>query len=440
VLIDFGVLFLLLLLNGFFAMAELAIVSAKRARVRQLGEDGAFERKGARLALELADDPSSFLSVVQIGMTLISIFAGAYGGRVFAPPLQAWMETKATLAPFARTLSLAVTVGGVSYLTLVLGELLPKRIGLAYAEPIALRVAGVMRSIAAALMPIVWVLRLSTELLLHFLGLAKPAAAAVTEEEVKDMIAEGAETGVFEQAEKKMIEGVMRLADRTVRMIMTPRIDMCWLCLDDKPEERVKIIKASGYSRFPVMRGDLEEAVGVVHAKDLLNATFAGRTPRVEEVMRKPLIVPDTTPVLRLVDLFKQSKQHLAVVVDEYGSIEGLATVTDILESITGEMPEVGQSREDKPVRREDGSWLIDGMMAIDEVEALIGFRNMRDGDDYQTIAGFVIEKLGRIPAAGDHFHWAGARFEVVDMDQRRVDKVLIAPPEPEDDDEDRAG
>jgi putative hemolysin len=439
VLTDFGVLLLLLLLNGFFAMAELAIVSAKRARIKQIGE-ARPTRKGARIALELADDPSSFLSVVQIGMTLISIFAGAYSGRVFAGPFQAYLETKEEFAPFAKPLAFAVTVGGVSYLTLVLGELLPKRIGLSYAEAIAVRVAGAMRVFAAALMPVVWVLRTSTELLLRLFGLHNPEPMAVTEEEVKDMIAEGTESGVFKPAEKKMIEGVMRLADRTVRMIMTPRIDMCWIALDEPKGEQAKLIQSSGYSRFPVVRGDLEEVVGVVHAKDLLNAAFAEGETSLESVMRKPLIVPDTTPVLRLVDLFKQSGQHLAVVIDEYGSVEGLVTVTDILETITGEMPEIGQDHDDKPVRREDGSWLIDGMMPIDEVESLVGLRNMKGNADYQTLAGFMIDRLGRIPSAGDHFHWDGGRFEVVDMDGRRVDKVMVKPPEPDDRDEDRAG
>lgn len=438
-LTDIGIILLLLLMNGFFAMAELAIVSARRARLKQLGEERPHKR-GARLALELAEDPSSFLSIVQIGMTLGTVLLGAFGGKNLTGPLADLLSRDTRLAPYATPLALGLTVAGVSYLNLVVGELLPKRIGLAYAEAIAVRVSCFMRVFSRLMLPVVWVLRGSTELLLHVLRLHNPDPVTVTEEEVKDLIAEGTESGVFKPAEKKMIEGVMRLADRTVRMIMTPRVNMVWLSEEDSESEQAKLIAASGYSRFPVARGDLEEIIGVVHAKDMLNAHFAGKKFDLAHATRKPLIVPDTTPVLRLVDLFKQSGQHLAVVVDEYGSVEGLVTVTDILESITGEMPEQGQDSDDKPVRREDGSWLIDGMMPIDEVEPLIGLRSMRDGADYQTIAGFVIDKLGRIPSAGDAFTWGDARFEVVDMDGRRVDKVMIMPPVLDDSDEDRAG
>lgn len=425
-LANVGIVFLLVLLNGFFAMAELAIVSARRALLRQLVED---KKHGARLALKMAEDPTSFLSIVQIGMTLNSVLAGAFSGATLAEPLAAHLNTIDWIAPHGAPVALAITVVGVTYLNLVVGELLPKRIGLAYAEDIAIRVAHVMRFLAIVAAPVVWLLRGSTDVLLKLMRLDTSQSAPVTEAEVKDLIAEGTETGVFKPAEKEMLESVMRLADRTVRTIMTPRIDMVWLATDDTPIEQASIMHGSGYSRFPVAKGDLEEIVGVVHAKDLLNVVFEGRQVDLNAVLRPTFSVPDSTPVLRLLDQFKQSGQHLAIVIDEYGSVEGIVTITDILEAITGDLPEPGQDNPDKPVQREDGSWLIDGMTPLDEVETLIGLKNMRDGGDFHTIAGFVIDKLGRIPTAGDHFHWEDARFEVVDMDGRRVDKVLIHPP-----------
>ncbi len=421
-----SVVFILILLNGFFAMAELAIVSARRTRLKQFADDG---DRGARLALQMAEDPASFLSIVQIGMTLNSVLAGAFSGATLAGQFGVYLNTISWISPHGEVAALALTVAGVTYLNLVIGELVPKRIGLSYAEPIARRVAFAMGFFATLAAPVVWLLRQSTELSLQALRLANPKDISVTQEEVKDMIAEGAESGVFQPAEKDMLEGVMRVADRTVRTIMTPRLDMVWLGIEDTLKEHQNIIRSSGYSRFPVARGDLEEILGVVHAKDILNALFDGQPVVLNTVMRPPLLVPDTTPVLRLLDQFKQFGQHVAVVVDEYGSVQGIVSITDILEAITGDLSERGQDNEDKPVQREDGSWLIDGMTPLDEVEMLLGLKKMRGEGNFHTLAGFMVEQLGRLPLSGDHFTWEDARFEVVDMDGRRVDKVLVHPP-----------
>lgn len=424
---DLAIILLLLLLNGFFAMAELAIVSARKARLRQLVEDK--KSVGARRALELAEDPSSFLSIVQIGMTLITIVTGAYSGAVLAGPLSEYLTQYPAVAPYRQALAYVLTVGVVSYLTLVVGELVPKRLGLAYAEAVAVRVAGFMSFMAFVAAPIVWVLKFSTEIFLNIMRLNKKKDDLVTEDEIKDLIAQGTEKGVFKPAEREMLEGVMRLADWTVRTIMTPRIDMVWLGIEDDLTRHIQEICDSEYSRLPVARGDMEEVVGIVHAKDLLNAVLSGKALNIAEIMRAPFFVPDTTSVLRLLDMFRQSGQNLAVIIDEYGSIEGIVTAKDILEAIIGALPEVGQESDEKPVQREDGSWLIDGMTPIDEVETIVGIKNLRSGGEFHTIAGFMIDKLGRIPVAGDHFHWCDARFEVVDMDGRRVDKILIHPP-----------
>jgi len=425
VLADIGVVFMLILLNGFFAMSELALVSARRGRLKQLAIEG---HSGARRAMHLTEDPASFLSIVQTGMTLNSVLAGAFSGATLADPFAIYLNTISWIAPYGEPAAIGIVVAGVTYFNLVIGELLPKHIGLAFAEPIAMNVALLMNIFAKVAMPVVWILRRSTHLLLTITGFGDMESSPVTEEEVKHLIAEGAEAGFIKPAEKAMLDRVMRLADRTVRTIMTPRLDMVWLGSEDPPHEHRKAIRASGYSRFPVARGDLEEILGVVHAKDILNAHFDGHVLALKTLMRPALIVPDSTPVLRLLDQFKQSGQHIAVVADEYGSIQGLVSVTDIVESITGELPEAGDI-SGKPVKRADGSWLIDGMMPIDEVENLIGVRNMKGEGDFHTLAGFVVDHLRRIPVAGDHFEWENARFEVVDMDSRRVDKVLVYPP-----------
>jgi putative hemolysin len=424
---DIGVVFLLILLNGFFAMSELAIVSARRMRLKQMAEDG---NSGARLALKLTEDPSSFLSIVQTGVTLNSIFAGVFSGATIAGRFSGYLNTFSWIAPYGEMAALAITVAIVTYFSLVVGELIPKRIGLSYAEPIAVRVAFTMGFLAMLAAPVVWVLKQSTECVLRLIRLERPRDTSVTQEEVQNMIAEGTETGIFKPAERNMLEGVMRLADRTVRTIMTPRLDMVWLGIEDGPEEHKKTIRASGYSRFPVAKGDLEEILGVVHAKDILNAGFDGQAFALKSVMRPALIVPDTTTVLRLLDQFRQAGRHAAVVVDEYGSVEGFVSVTDIMEAVTGSFPtRGGQNANDKPVQREDGSWLIDGMTPIDEIENLLGLKDMRGEGDFHTLAGFVVDRLGRLPGTGDRFLWQDARFEVVDMDGRRVDKVLIHPP-----------
>ncbi len=425
-LADIGIILLLLLLNGFFAMAEMAIVSARRAHLRQLVEE--VKSKGARRALALASDPGSYLSTVQIGVTMNTIVAGAFSGTALSEPLGVYLNDVPWIAPYGSQFAFLVVVSLVGYLTLIIGELVPKRLGLSYAEPIAVRVAGSMHFLSRLLAPLVWILKSSTEGIIKLFHLHNPSGAQVTEEEVKDLIAEGTQKGVFKQAEKEMLEGVMRVADWTVRTIMTPRIDMMWLGLEDNVEENIKEICASGYSRLPVARGDMEEVLGIVYAKDLLNVLLRGEPIDVQGTMRPALIVPDTTSVLRLLDLFKESSQHVAIIIDEYGSIEGLVTATDVLEAITGALPESGQDSDEKPVRREDGSWLIDGMTPVDEVETIIGIKNLHDSGDYHTLAGFMIDKLGRIPTAGDHFQWGVSRFEVVDMDGRRVDKVLVNP------------
>jgi putative hemolysin len=435
-IVELVIVVALILLNAFFAMSELALVSARRARLQGMAEQG---HRGAKAALALAADPNRLLSTVQVGITLIGIFAGAFGGATLSVPLRDWMVTLPVVGPWADGLSFAIVVVAITYFSLIVGELVPKRIALNHAESIASRVARPMQTVAAVGAPIVWLLQRSTELVLRLLGVSAVPAQTVTEEEVKSMIAEGARTGVFDPAEREMLEGVLRLADRSVRTIMTPRPDVVWLDIDDIPEAIRREITASGRSRFPVSRGDLDEIVGIVHSKDLLDLLLTGKPLDLQICLHKPLIIHDGTPVLRVLELFKQAGLHMAIVVDEYGSIEGIATVTDILETIAGDFPDEGED-DASAIRREDGTWLVDGMLPIDEVEHRLGLRGLRGERDFHTLAGFILAELGHVPRAGEHFVHQGSRYEVMDMDGRRVDKVLIALPAPIGDEEEYDG
>lgn len=423
--LELAAVLFLILLNGFFAMSELAVVSARKIRLQQMAEEG---RRGAAAALLLQEDPSRFLSTVQIGITLIGVINGAVGGATLADRLSPVLEAVPAFAGYGETLAIAIVVMAITYLSLIAGELVPKRIALNKAEVIACFAAPIMRSLSRATAPFVWLLGASTEAMLKLLRVPEKAEQTVTEEEVKSLIAEGTASGVFDPGEKRMIEGVMRLADRTVRSLMTPRPEVMWLDIDDEPENIKREIREAGHSRFPVCRGDFDDVMGVVHTKDLLNSLLLGGKFDLRAVVRDALIVHDGTEVMRLLDLFKQSGEHMAIVVDEYGTVEGIATLTDVLEGIAGELPDDGGEDSDI-VRRADGSLLIDGMMAVEEVEAHLGLKSLRDEDSgYHTLAGFLLFKLGRIPTAGEHADHDGYRFEVVDMDGRRIDKVLVSP------------
>ena len=423
-----AVLFALTLLNGVFAMSELAVVSSRKARLQTLADTGSA---GARTALRLAEDPSRFLSTVQIGITMVGIVAGAYGGSTLGERLGAWLVTLPGLAEFGRPLGVGLVIVTITYTSIVLGELIPKRVALRNPEAVAALIARPMLLLSRAAAPFVWLLGVSTDGLLRLLGLAGGREETVTEEEVRSMISEGTLAGIFDPREKEMIDGVLRIADLTVRAVMTPRPDVVWLDVGDAPEVVIPEVIKAGHSRFPICRGDLDEVVGVVHARDLLEAGFFGKSLNLPGLAAEALVVHDRTPVLRLLDLIKQSGQHMAIVVDEYGTVEGICTVTDILEAIAGDLPEGGEPADaDGVVRRADGSWLVEGWLPVEQVEAATGLKGLRaEGSSYHTLAGFVLHQLGHVPVAGETVTVCGIRFEVVDMDGRRIDKVLIAPP-----------
>ncbi|TCO82724.1 putative hemolysin [Plasticicumulans lactativorans] len=424
------IVLLLIVLNGFFAMSELAVVSARRARLQVLEQDGVG---GARAALHLSEAPGRFLSTVQIGITLIGIFAGAYGGATIAGALAVWLDEHfASLGTEAAgALALAIVVAAITYLSLIVGELVPKQLALRHPERIAVLVAPIMLVISRLALPLVFLLDVSTRIGLRLVGGHAASEQKVSDEEIKTLIAEATEVGVVKQAERAMIAGVMRLADRPVTALMTPRPDIAWLDLDDDEAATRAALLECRYSRLPVCKGDPDEIQGVVEAKDLLNRALAGQPLDLRAVMREPLVVHDGVSALGLLESIKQSPLHMALVVDEYGSLRGLVTANDILEAIVGELAEHGAEADPSIVQREDGSWLMDGGVAIDEIKETLGLRSLPDEDDYDTLAGLVLAQLERLPSAGDHFTLSGYRFEVVDMDERRIDKVLISAVEP---------
>lgn len=414
-------LIVLTLINGFFAMSELAVVSSRRARLQQMAAEG---RRGAESALRLQDDQTGFLSAVQIGITIIAILSGAFGEAAFGDPLSELLRPY--VGQNADFLGSATVVVLIAYLSLVIGELVPKRIALNSPENIASFAAPILSVIAGVTKPAVWLLARSTELVMLVLGIRMNDESSVTEEEVKTLIAEGTQGGVFHEAERDMLVAVMRVADKSLRSIMVARPDIVWLDIEDASQDILTTIRASGHSRFLVSRGEIDEVVGVVHAKDLLEQMRDGALMDLSQIVREPLFVPEGLPVLKMLEKFRTSPVHMAVVLDEHGGIEGIVTPTDILVAIGGDLPEREGESNGAAVQREDGSWLFDGHIPVDEAERKLETRGMSGDDaDYATLAGFVLSQIGHLPEPGEHFRWKAWRFEVVDLDGRRIDKVM---------------
>ncbi|MBE9128241.1 MULTISPECIES: hemolysin family protein [unclassified Coleofasciculus] len=419
--------FLLILLNGIFAMSEMAIVSARKVRLQQLANRGNAK---ARTALELTHSPNQFLSTVQIGITLIGILAGAFGGATIANKLATQLEAIPFLAANAEAIALFVVVLIITYFSLVLGELVPKRLALNNPELIATGVASQMRFLANLAAPAVHLLSYSTDMVLRLLGIGPSREPEVTEEEIKILIQQGTDAGMFEEVEQDIVQRVFGLGDRRVSALMTPRPDIIWLDLDDTSEVNRNKIIGSSHTRFPVCQGSIDNVLGVVQVTTLLGRCLVGHPLDLTACLKQPLFVPESTRALRVLELFKKSGPHLALVVDEYGVIQGLVTLNDLLEALVGDIPSVDDRDEVQAVQREDGSWLVDGMLSIDEFRRLFKIEELpgEQRGNYHTLGGFVITHLGRIPAAAEHFEWGGLRFEVMDMDGNRVDKVLVMP------------
>jgi putative hemolysin len=415
----------LIVLNGTFAMSELAIVSARKVRLEQWASRG--DRR-ARVALELAKDPNQLLSTIQVGITLIGIVNGAFGGATLSYELAEVLQAIPWLAPYSTAMSFAVVVSAITYLSLVVGELVPKRLALNNPERVAVVVAGPMRLLSTIAGPIVRLLSASNDLVLRLLGSRPTGEAAVTEEEIKILIQQGAEAGVFEVAEQEIVESVFKLGDQRVGALITPRPDIVWLDVDDPLDEIRQVIIESNHSRFPVARGSLDDIVGIAQAKTILAYGLAGEPLDLERRLDRPTFVPESMPALKVLEAFKQSRTQMALVVDEYGGLEGLITPSDILEAIVGAIPSPEELDAPPIVRRADGSWLVDGKLSVDELQEILGFADLSPDDDrdYHTVGGYVMSRLGRVPEPADTFNVGGLRFEVLDMDGKRVDKVLV--------------
>lgn len=417
----------LLVLNGIFAMSEIAVVTSRRARLERMAAKGSG---GARRALELVDEPTRFLSTVQIGITLIGVLAGAFGGATIAEELDTRLEAIPALAPFSEALALGVVVAAVSFCSLVVGELVPKRIAMQAPERIAMAVAAPMRALARVAAPLVWVLTGTTRAVLRLLRVPETKGTRVTEEEIRAVIAEGRQSGAVQLAEHEMLEGVFRVGDRFVRDLMVPRPDVDWVDVADDPAALRARLGRPDAETLLVCRGSLDEVIGTVQTSRLLAAHLAGEGVDLAAQAGAPLFVPGSMATLRLLELFKQSRQRFAVVLDEYGGVEGTIALDHVLEEIVGEVPEPTEQGEVFFVARPDGTFLVDGSVDFAEVTERfsLGAVPERERGSYRTLAGFVMARLGRVPRAGDAFAHSGVRFEVVDMDERRVDKVLVTP------------
>jgi len=424
---EFLIIILLIIANGIFSMSEIAIVSSRKSRLQHLAEDGS---SGAKAALDLSNMPNRFFSTIQIGITLVGTLAGAFGGATIAESLAIRLREIPLLASNSELISIGAVVLVITYLTLILGELVPKRLALSSPEKIASTVAPYLSMLSAIVSPIVYVLSVSTDLVIKVMRIKPSSEPTVTEEEIRVLIDQGTSAGVIQEVEQDIVERVFRLGDRRVEALMTPRSEIVWLDVDDTPETIREKISCHPYSLFPVCKGDLDNVLGVVQAKDLLSCTMKEGQVDLKETLMQPLFVPASTKAFKVLERFKETGIHLAMVVDEYGAVQGVVTLTDILEAIVGDIPHIDELAEPQIVKRDDGSYLIDGMLPVDEFKELFEIERLPDEDSglYQTAGGFVMMHLEKIPTSGDRFEWGGLRFEVVDMDDNSVDKLLIVP------------
>lgn len=423
---DIFTILVLIGLNGIFAMAEIALVSVRKARLEQRAQEG--DRK-AQVALDLSQDPKTLLSTAQFGITLVGTLSSALGGATISRELQALLAPLPLVGPYAELIGLALVVLLITYVSIIIGELVPKTVGIAHAEAIAIALARPMRALARVASPAIRFFKWSTDRVLSALGIRTDVESEVTQDEIKIMIEQGAEAGVLEEEEHEMVERVFRLGDRLITMLMTQRQDVVWIDAHEHTDESLKRMVASNHSYFPLCDGELDRVIGMISIKDVLLKYTNNEKVDLQALVRPPLFIPDNLSALRALSRLKETKTHIAVVLDEYGSLEGVVTLNDFVEAVLGELAQANS--EDKPdvVTREDGSWLVDGRYASDELRDLLEVSSLAEEErgDYQTLAGFVMTILGRVPTTGDHFTWGGFRFEVVDMDGNRIDRVMIS-------------
>jgi putative hemolysin len=421
------IVLLLLVANGVFAMSEIAVVSSRKSRLQQRADDGDH---AAGRALHLAEHPERFLATVQVGITLVGTLAGAFGGAAIAEPLAAYLAQYPAIAEYAKPVSLGIVVLGITYLSLIVGELVPKQIGLNHPERIAALVAGPMDVVSRVARPLVWLLTTSTRLVLRLLRIRKPEETPVTEAEIAVLLEQGTQAGVFEEEEQELVERVFWLGDQRVVSLMTPRHRIVWLDVDASVQEHRAAMVEHRFSRYLVCQGALDQVLGMVEVKDLWAAELQGqRVDDLRPLLRQPLFIPESTRALHVLEKFRETRVHLALVVNEYGGTEGIVTLNDVLEEISGEMGRGHATIPTPVVRRDDGSLLVDGAVSMEEFREILDLEDRRhEPREYRTVGGFVFTTLGHVPRPGEHFDANGYRVEVVDMDGNRIDKVLVAP------------
>ncbi len=426
--LEIAIIIILTLANGFFAASEIAIVSARRTRLQQQAEAG---KRAAKQALDLADHSDRFLATVQIGITLISTFAAAFGGASIGDALARWLETFPSVAPYAQTLALVLVVVPLTYLSLVVGELAPKRLALLHAERMAMIAAPVMSAIARIARPLVVLLTISANVVLSIFGGRRARDTTINEEDIVSLTKDAAASGTVEPAEAQFISRVFQFSDRRVNTVMTPRPEIVAIDVETPLQEAVRVFVTSGYSRLPVYEDTLDTTIGVLYSKDLLRALSGSPPPSLRALLHPALFVPEHQLVKDLLTIFRRQGTHIALVSDEYGQVIGLVTMEDLLEELVGEIQDEYDTPEDRPiVQREDGSWLVDGAEAYESVRAVIPLPPIPPDEEgqYTTLAGFILARLGKIPKVGEMTEANGYLLEVVDMDGRRIDRVLIQP------------
>jgi putative hemolysin len=430
---EFLIVVALILLNGFFAMSEMSVMTSRKSRLKQQ----ATTSKRAQRALELSERPEAFLSTVQIGITLIGVLTGLFGGESIGRAIAGWITGMAPEFAYAAGTGKGIAVALITYLTLIFGELVPKRLAITRPESLAGFVALPMRVLSLVALPLVWLLSHSTRMVLRAMGLGREQASSVTEEEIRMLVAESHEQGVIDSQERDMMNRVMRLGDRTADSLMTPRNRIAWLNTAHDEAHNMETMREHAFSRYPVYRDNDQDIAGILEVKSLF--THGQRGGGLFQNLREPLFVSESTHAMKLLEIFREEHQSMALVVDEYGEIQGLVTVSDLMGAVIGRMQSVDHD-DDEPlvVIREDGSMLVDGSLPADELRELMAGIVLPDADDadYNTVAGLCINRFGRIPQTGEWFDWSGWRIEVIDLDGARVDKILLRQLADNDDDE----
>lgn len=421
------VLLFLFILNGLFSMSEMAVVSARKARLQQLFEEG---RPGAGTALELANEPSHFLSTIQVGITIIGVTSGVFGEATLSADLAQWLAQWSILAPHAKGIAVTLVIAGITIGSLLIGELVPKRLALVNPEAVASAFARPMSLLSSLVYPVVRLLSIATDAVLQLLGKRAVASPPVSEEEIRVLMEQGAEAGVFEEHEHELVSRVFRMDELRVTAVMTPRTDIVYLNLEEPLETLMHRLTDTPHSRFPATRGDLDNVEGIVEVKALLADLVRGQKIDLQTRLMKPLYIPETLTVMDLLASFKKHRQTMAFIVNEYGELQGLATLNDAMQALVGDIAAVDDGGDRDIVKRDDVSWLVDGGVSVDRFKEALSVEEPLPEEDtggYNTLGGFAMLQLGRVPQVTDHFEWNGLKFEVVDMDRNRVDKLLVS-------------